>query len=859
MILPDDSHVADRLAQAVFRVHALQIRTLFLVSTCALATMAAGLGCAVLAQALIQYQGADRVEQAVGVGALLLGAADRLAAERPAEGDKLLADRTADAASRATLATIRAEADRALDTLDARLGRLSYKTLHQQRSVVHTVRDRLDALRRYADAMILLPKREREPQAFEHFLTGFNALAVLLDDAQDLRDVAAAQQDGVTMDLIELAREVWAIRMMLGPRTGRLMTLIDAAKPIDSLEHEAQASFDSAVAQRRAQVASLLRRLATIPGLSERAVAAESAIDAQERILQDIVAAGVAGAPYPSTAVAIGRVAVQTGQVVSTLRDAALAAARRRVADTKRAAVVRSLVVGGLVALTLVGTLAILLLLKRRIVEPVLALTKAIGRFAQRDFAADLPPARPDEIGQMTEAVETLRRAAIAAEAAEAQIAHLAHHDTLTGLTNRRTLQDRLNQAIAASARGHKCALLYLDLDRFKAVNDTYGHPVGDQLLKSVAERLLACVRQVDTVSRFGGDEFAVLLVDLEQPESAGRVAERIVHAVSEPYELEGLALDIGVSVGIAIAPRDARSAVALMKSADTALYNCKSEEKGSYRFFAPEMQAALEARSVLEQDLREAVRDSAFEVVYQPQYAIASGRIDGFEALVRWRHPLHGLVGPDNFLALAEETRLIVPIGAWVLQQACAEAAKWPGKTKVAVNLSAVQLKTRDIVAIVRGALATSGLPPERLELEVMESVLLSTSSDALAVLHELRGLGTHISLDGFGTGYSSLSFLRRFAFGKIKIDRSFIHALSLDPRSLAIIRAVVGLGRSLDLTIAAVGVETDQQLEQVRREGCTEVQGELFSAPVPGEVARRMLAREDGDTLALSAQTGA
>ena len=426
---------------------------------------------------------------------------------------------------------------------------------------------------------------------------------------------------------------------------------------------------------------------------------------------------------------------------------------------------------------------------------------------------------------------------------AEARVVYLAHHDALTGLPNRVLFDERMQQALALSEPQVACAVLCLDLDHFKTVNDTFGHPAGDRLLQGVASRLRDCIRSVDTVTRLGGDEFAILLVGLDDPKRAGELALRIVQVMGEPFDLDGHAVVVGISIGIALSPHDGVCPSKLLKSADTALYRAKADERGSYRFFEAEMDARLQARFTLERDLRVAVQDGEFELAYQPIFNLATGMISGFEALLRWPHATRGLVMPGAFIQLAEETGLIVPLGAWVLQQACAEAAGWPVPIRIAVNLSAMQFRDRKLVETVRQALSVSGLLPARLELEITESIFLSNTAETLATLHELRGLGVGIAMDDFGTGYSSLSYLRSFPFDKIKIDQSFIRDLSEREDSLSIIRAVVGLARSLRMVTTAEGVETRDQLAQLRHEGCTEVQGYLFSRPISAEAARRMM----------------
>src|SRR6185437_11337264 len=384
---------------------------------------------------------------------------------------------------------------------------------------------------------------------------------------------------------------------------------------------------------------------------------------------------------------------------------------------------------------------------------------------------------------------------------AEAQSVFMARHDALTGLPNRVLFHERVEQALAQAGRAEDFAVLLLDLDRFKAVNDTLGHPVGDELLRAVAERLQACVREVDTVARLGGDEFAVVQSGVTKAEDAAVLARRIVEVVSQPYDLDGHRIMIGASVGISIAPGDGASCGKLLKNADVALYKTKAEGRGTWRFFEPDMDARLHARRALELDLWAALANDQFELHYQPLFDLRANRIGGFEALLRWRHPKHGMVSPADFIPISEEIGLIVPLGDWVLQRACAEASVWPGHVKVAVNVSPAQFRTGHLVDSVTKALAASGLPAARLELEITESVLLANSAATLATLHALRALGVRISMDDFGTGYSSLSYLRSFPFDKIKIDQSFIRDLATTDDAEAIVRAIIGLGASLGM----------------------------------------------------------
>jgi diguanylate cyclase (GGDEF)-like protein len=428
---------------------------------------------------------------------------------------------------------------------------------------------------------------------------------------------------------------------------------------------------------------------------------------------------------------------------------------------------------------------------------------------------------------------------------AEQQVVFMARHDALTLLPNRTTFRERVETAVVHASRATAAAVLFLDLDHFKSVNDTLGHPVGDGLLCQVAERLSSCVRQMDTVARFGGDEFGVVQVGPDRVEDVAMLAQRIIDVLSEPYEVDGHRVIIGVSLGIAMACADGSDPDTLLKNADIALYRAKAEGRGVYRFFAPEMDARLQQRRKLELELHAALLNDEFELYYQPQLDLATNRICGFEALMRWNHPTRGLVNPYEFIWLTEEMGLIVPLGEWALRQACREAMLWPFDVRVAVNLSPVQFNRHDLVRRVTEALTGSGLPAQRLDLEITESVLLMHNVDNIGTLRELRALGVRISMDDFGTGYSSLSYLRSFPFDKIKIDQSFIRDLPHDKDAAAIVRAITALGASLGMVTVAEGVERPDQLARLREEGCAEVQGYLFSTPQPASEIPGLLRR--------------
>jgi diguanylate cyclase (GGDEF)-like protein/PAS domain S-box-containing protein len=425
---------------------------------------------------------------------------------------------------------------------------------------------------------------------------------------------------------------------------------------------------------------------------------------------------------------------------------------------------------------------------------------------------------------------------------AEDQMRHMALHDALTGLPNRSLFRDRLSQAITQlNCTGSNFAVLMCDLDRFKAINDSLGHPSGDVLLCVVAKRMLDVLRPYDTVARLGGDEFAVVLRHLEEPFAAASLAQKLIMAVGEPIDLDGQVVEVGVSVGLAIATQHDRDPDELFKRADIALYEAKAAGRTTFRTFCPNAGVLIAARGQLGLDMKEAIRRGEFRLVYQPVIDAEKVEVVSFEALMRWHHPIRGEISPIEFIPLAEETGLIVPLGAWALHEACREAQTWPDTVRVGVNVSAVQFRG-GLEETVLSALADASLPAKRLKLEVTESVLMRDADGVLACLHRLRAIGVLVALNDFGTGYSSLAYLRRFPFDKIKIDRAFIRDIA-DPEAAAIVRAVVSIGERLGMGIVAEGVETVEQLNLVRREGCAQVQGFLFSKPLAPDDARAYL----------------
>jgi diguanylate cyclase (GGDEF)-like protein/PAS domain S-box-containing protein len=425
---------------------------------------------------------------------------------------------------------------------------------------------------------------------------------------------------------------------------------------------------------------------------------------------------------------------------------------------------------------------------------------------------------------------------------ADERIAHLAHYDPLTDLPNRVLFRDQIERELQRTSRGEQFALLYIDIDEFKGINDSLGHHVGDELLKAVAARIRSCIRETDLIARLGGDEFAVIQTDVGSTADVVEFVTRIHDAIRQPYLCLDHQLSTDASIGIALAPQDGTDLDQLIKNADLAMYGAKANGRRTYRFFEPAMDASAKARLTMEQDLRQALVDGGFEIHYQPVVDLGRDEVTGCEALLRWRHPERGMISPAEFIPVAEDTGLINELGEWVLRTACAEAAAWPDHVRLAVNVSPVQLKCQTMALKIAGALAASGLSASRLELEITEAVLIRDDETALAILHELRAIGVRIALDDFGTGYSSLSYLKRFPFDKIKIDRCFVSDIAEIDGSSAIVQAVVNIAASRNMTTTAEGVETSEQKEILRALGCTEMQGYLFSAAKPGVEVRKL-----------------
>ncbi|GAC1503404.1 MAG: EAL domain-containing protein [Bradyrhizobium sp.] len=439
---------------------------------------------------------------------------------------------------------------------------------------------------------------------------------------------------------------------------------------------------------------------------------------------------------------------------------------------------------------------------------------------------------------------------------AEARLAFMTQHDGLTGLPNRKLLRQQMDDILVHTRRSaEKVVVLVLGLDNFKAVNDTLGHGIGDQLLRAVAKRLRSTLREEDALARLNSDEFAIVQSGLSRPEDAALLSKRLLEAVAEPYLLDGHSVIIGASIGIAMAPGDGDESDKLLTNADMALSRAKNDSRGTFSFFEAGMDARAQSRRRTEIDLRDAIQNDVLRPYYQPLIDLSSGRITGFEALVRWPHPERGMIPPGEFIPVAEDTGLINAVGALMLRRACRDAALWPDQVRVAVNLSPLQFRAGNLLSIVMDVLKQSGLPAKRLELEITETLLLEKSDEVLATLHALRALGVRISMDDFGTGYSSLSYLRSFPFDKIKIDQSFVRDLGANRDAQAIVRSIVSLGMGLGVTITAEGVETEAELSCLRAEGCHEGQGFLFSCARPNAEIVELLKAQCGAEIAAQA----
>ena len=497
------------------------------------------------------------------------------------------------------------------------------------------------------------------------------------------------------------------------------------------------------------------------------------------------------------------------------------------------------------VGIALAGVMGLLLVLlgSRRlangIARPIAALDAA-ARALEEGTRTELLVESDDEVGRLA---QSFNRMSAGIVEREHRITHLAFHDTLTSLPNRTYFCQQLESELQRSLkRGQRTTLLCLDLDGFKGINDSLGHPIGDALLRQMGD-ILSRITSDAVVARLGGDEFAIILADHDDVDRPRALAQAILDEMRSPLLVDGHQIATGASIGIAISPNDGADSDALLKNADLALYRAKQDGRGVFRFFEPALDAAARKRRALELDLREAIQSGQFRLNFQPIFDLKRDRIGGFEALLRWEHPTRGNVPPIEFISVAEETGLIIAIGDWVMQEACRQATAWPAHVRVAVNVSPLQFRNSGFPNVIFQALSHSGLSPDRLEIEITESVFLDGETTVVTLLHKLRAMGVRIALDDFGTGYSSLSYLRSFPFDKIKIDKSFVDAVAEDRSAAAIVRAIVDLATALHMETTAEGVEDRDQLSELRGQGCSSIQGYLFSRPIEGNMVAAMI----------------
>jgi diguanylate cyclase (GGDEF)-like protein len=811
-----------------------------------LAAMAIAVGLAGLLAAANEHERASRIKAELDIDVLLFVIGDAMGQERPAVLDALVAGRHADPLARAQRHAYAVQADDAIRTVGKVLAQQSDPVAGRQLDLVRSVSERLPAWRGMADRMLGPAGRDSFSEDLPRYLAELDSMHEALEAALAAHN-DSGKLGGIPADLLTLARQAISARRLSAQRLGPVLAAASAGWRLSSQSMRNQASIDGALKTLWPQIEALAERLDAAAGTRAPMESARAIFAASDQDLRAAVAALGAGLPLSDPVPDLYQAEFKSARGLERLRDTAIDAAQAQLATAELLAVIgmAGSVAGGILAAALCAW--VLHALRTRVLGPLAALSEVIGRLTRHDYDVIVPSLRPtDEIGQMGAAIETLRRAGMNAAASETRISHAARHDGLTGLANRATLFERLDQAMALVGRGHQCALLYIDLDRFAAVNDALGHAVGDLVLQAAATRLADCARETDTVFRLGSDDFVMLLTNIAETGNAGPVANRVLRVLQQPFQVDGQDVAIGCSIGIAVAPQDGLSPDALLQSAAIALERAKTDQPGTLCFFEAEMDHRQAARTTLERDLREAIQTDRLELIYQPQFTVGSGKLTGFEAMVCWTHPVRGFVGPGEFIPLAEETGLIVPIGAWVLRQACWEAMNWPDWVRLAVNLSPVEFKGNALLPAVQQALQASGLRPARLELEVSEAVLAKDRDANLSVLHALHAAGAVIALDGFGAGQSSLSQLLCFPFDKIKIDRSCIASLSERGEAGAAARAAIALGNSLGVATTAVGVETEYQLAQLRALGCTEAQGNLFSRPTVPDTARRMAAGE-------------
>jgi diguanylate cyclase (GGDEF)-like protein len=665
-------------------------------------------------------------------------------------------------------------------------------------------------------------------------LSRFFAAGRLVDEALLVAEREVTGREPRTGLIIKNPRVANEMRESAGQRSTILSRYAGTGIKLDDDARDKVSELTGAIHLSWDRLRRLSKQAENTPKLDDAIAHIESIfVTHGEPLYAEMAEAARRGSKPPMDLLAWRGWTIQMLTSILAARDAPIAQAQADL-EGLRAGVVNDILQTMLGTISLLSILAFVgFTLERRILRPIELLTGKldlaqgeVDTTADQDVIAKYS-SRNDEIGALARALDKRRRY-------ENEIAHLARHDVLTNLPNRALFSDELTRAFANRSReGEQIAVLCLDLDRFKPVNDTLGHAVGDELLRQVAMRLSSCVRAGDLAARLGGDEFGIIQSRVEDEGDASALAERVVQSLSGPYDVCGHRVTVGVSVGVAIAAGATGSPDELVHQADLALYRVKADGRQSFSFYHQDMDARVENRRRLEMDLHEAIEKQQFDVHFQPTIKLHDNSVAGFEALLRWKHPERGMISPAEFIPIAEETGLINQIGQWVLLEACKQAATWPPHMSVAVNLSPVQFRQATLPLQIMSALSKSGLEPSRLELEITEAVLLKDSESTQETLRQLRDIGVRIALDDFGTGYSSLSYLSRFQFNKIKIDRSFVNDMNTRNDALSIVRAITALGADLGMTVTAEGVETEEQLAQLRNVRCTEVQGFFFSKP--------------------------
>lgn len=768
----------------------------------------------------------EATASAEGLRPILL-ASEQIASERALVNSLYMTPEPASGEVLDPLLLARAQTDAALATVTTDFGSMT---------LINLSLSQLDVARDQVLSSLALAVARRPYAINQQFADASAEVQAAVNLLADQREREAGRAHARLVQVVALARLSQALREAAGMRSAHLERAISSAevsrdtyRAIDELGGRVDALWDRIVVGTA--------QLSGAPRLDDAREEMRRTLMGEGRATYDAIAAALRD--RRAAPVTLDEFRAWTEPMLERallMRDAAFDVAGELATDMTREATLSLWVAVSTAISALLASLGAASIILWRVVRPLGELTEAVARLSRGDLAVNVPGrARRDELGAMACAVDMFKQS-------EAKISWMARHDSLTRLPNRSLLQERIQEGLAGLAHGPGCALLLLDLDGFKDVNDTLGHPLGDQLLRVTAQRVEGCVRSGDTVARLGGDEFAVMQASLDGPDAANRLAGRLVAAMAQPFVLEGREVRIGTSIGVAIAAPGV-DADGLIRQADTALYAAKGGGRGIHRVYEPAMSRHLQERRKLQDELRAALDAGSFELHYQPIVDLTSDRINGFEALLRWRDPSGGLVSPSVFIPVAEEIGLIRRLGAWALREACVEASRWPAETRVAVNLSPVQFEGDGLVPAVTSALSFAGLPARRLELEVTESVLLRDAEHTRTQLEELRALGVRICLDDFGTGYSSLSYLHKFPFDKIKIDKSFVCDLPGRDSAAAIVGAIAGIGASLRLSTTAEGVETEDQLAAVRASGCTEAQGYLLGRPAsPAEVLALM-----------------